>query len=342
MEETTSSSPDEVLSLDKVKARVGEELYRATSPVVTTTDIRKYAMAVYWPETPPRLFWDEEHAKHTRWRGIVAPEDFNAFAWPIAGPGRFPKGLVPAGPRRFNAASDARYHVPIRPGDVLQATETVLEPYERTGRSGRMLFIVTETRWTNQRGELVKTQRGEEVEILQETTAAEALPRPGGEGDGGYPLHPAAHGPIARFEDIELRQEIPAFQRTTDLQHWNRFAAVNDEFEYVHMDAESAKARGDKDAFAMGHLRFSYLHDLLRSWIGDSGIIRRVACQYRGIQYKGDTVTCRGVVARKYVKEGERSVDLELRVENQRGEILSRGEATVALPSRGEPSSLHP
>ena len=137
------------------------------------------------------------------------------------------------------------------------------------------------------------------------------------------------------FEDVSEGQEIPPFQRTTDLMHWNRFAAVNDEFVYVHMDEAFAKARGEKDVLAMGHLRFSYLHNMLRAWIGDYGSIRRVACQYRGSQYKGDTITCRGKVVRKYSEGTEYLVDLEVWVENQNREIISPGEATVALPSRG-------
>ncbi|HZU76165.1 MAG TPA: MaoC family dehydratase N-terminal domain-containing protein, partial [Dehalococcoidia bacterium] len=47
------------------------------SPPVSLSDIRKWAIAVYWPEVPPRIFWDEEYAKTTRWGGIIAPQDFN-------------------------------------------------------------------------------------------------------------------------------------------------------------------------------------------------------------------------------------------------------------------------
>ena len=53
------------------------------SPPISESDIRKWAIAVYWPETPPRQFWDAEYARTTRWGGIVAPEEFNPFAWPI-------------------------------------------------------------------------------------------------------------------------------------------------------------------------------------------------------------------------------------------------------------------
>lgn len=136
------------------------------------------------------------------------------------------------------------------------------------------------------------------------------------------------------FEDVSEGQEVPPFQRTTDLMYWNRFAAVNDEFVYVHMDDEFARQRGEKGVLAMGHLSFSHLHNMLRAWIGDSGRIKRVACQYRRINYKGDTITSRGRVVKKYGQEGDNLVDLEVWVENQNGEVITPGTATVALPSR--------
>ncbi|MGE0231265.1 MAG: MaoC family dehydratase N-terminal domain-containing protein [Flavobacteriaceae bacterium] len=332
MQAKDQAASSEEISLAEIKARVGEELYRFTSFPVTATDIRKYAIAVYWPERPPRLFWDEDHAKQTVWGGIVAPEDFNPFAWAMEGPGRFPMGLG-KGRRRFNAMSDARYFAPIRPADVITATETLLDPYERAGGNGHLIFVPTETRWTNQRGELVKIQRGEEVIIIQEGTSRPVRPSKGGSPAEAAPQS-QSYAPLnPRFEDVQEGQVLPPFERTTGLQHWNRFAAVNDEFEDIHMDVDLAKARGDRDVFAMGHLRFSYMHDFLRLWMGDAGVIKRVSCQYRGIQYKGDTVTCRGHIVRKYVENGEHLVDIDLWVENQAGQRIGPGRAVVALPS---------
>ena len=37
------------------------------------------------------------------------------------------------------------------------------------------------------------------------------------------------------FDDITAGDELPVFERTTDFAHWNRYAAVNDEFIDVHM-----------------------------------------------------------------------------------------------------------
>ncbi len=52
------------------------------SAPIRDSDIRRWALAVYWPAMPPRRFWDEAYARTTRWGGIVAPDEFNPFAWP--------------------------------------------------------------------------------------------------------------------------------------------------------------------------------------------------------------------------------------------------------------------
>src|SRR5262245_25672282 len=76
----------EITVSEDLKQWVGKEAARHTSPVIEVADIRKWAIAVHWPETPPRLFWDEPYAEKTRFGGIVAPENFNPFAWNIGIP----------------------------------------------------------------------------------------------------------------------------------------------------------------------------------------------------------------------------------------------------------------
>lgn len=134
---------------------------------------------------------------------------------------------------------------------------------------------------------------------------------------------------------LEVGQQLAPFVRVTGLHNWNRFAAVNDEFVPIHMDDEAGRAAGYQSAFGMGNLQLSYLHNLLRQWMGDDGRIERIACQFRSANVKGQTVTARGrLVAIRHV--GDRSVvELEVWTENQDGERLAPGSATVSLPKDG-------
>ena len=157
----------------EMQAAVGREYRWATSYPIAASDIRRWAIAVYYPEPAPPLYWDEEYAAKTPWGGIVAPEEFNPFAWMRAEPKGdlgpeaarpWPElhlGVTPPETRANIVAGMEMEHsgVRMRPGDVIRAVTRLAGYHERQGRLGLMLFTTSEERWTNQRGELVRTGR---------------------------------------------------------------------------------------------------------------------------------------------------------------------------------------
>jgi hypothetical protein len=156
---------------DKMRAAVGRVVEWRVSFPVSESDIRRWAVAVYYPDEPPRRFWDAEYAQRVH-GGIAAPEEFNPFAWLAADqmvpeiaplprdPDKFEKAIGIAGPglrHQINGGTESVYGAATRPGDVIRS-ETRLKDYrERRGRLGLMLITRTEAVWTNQRGELVQT-----------------------------------------------------------------------------------------------------------------------------------------------------------------------------------------
>ncbi|TAK76350.1 MAG: hypothetical protein EPO16_07335 [Dehalococcoidia bacterium] len=137
------------------------------------------------------------------------------------------------------------------------------------------------------------------------------------------------------FEDVKVGDEIPAWSRKTDFMNWNRYAAVNDEFVYIHMDDEAGRAAlNERGAFGMGNLRYTYMLDALRDWIGDEAEIREVGVQFRAINQKNDVLTVTGKITDKRVEDGEHRVYLDMNVVNQEGQPTCPGHAVVVLPSR--------
>ena len=55
----------------------------------------------------------------------------------------------------FDAGKDIELGAPIRPGDVITIVSTLHEVYEKTGRTGSMIFVVVRFTMTNQRRENV-------------------------------------------------------------------------------------------------------------------------------------------------------------------------------------------
>jgi acyl dehydratase len=133
---------------------------------------------------------------------------------------------------------------------------------------------------------------------------------------------------------LAVGTEIPVFRRTTGLQNWNRYAAVNHEFVDIHMDDEAGRAAGYPTAFGMGNLQWSFLHNVLRDWMGDEGRIVRLSCQFRAANTKGMTITAHGKITAIRDEDGETLVDLEVWTDSDSGQMMAPGKATVALPRR--------
>jgi N-terminal half of MaoC dehydratase len=155
----------------EMRAAAGREMGRRVSYPVSDSDIRRWALAVYYPERPPRQYWDAAYAASRGLGGLVAPLDFNPFAWLSAEPGfsgpgadgndpdQTEKTLGVPGPGlkfQLNGGVSARYGVRMRPGDVITSVLRLDGYAERTGRLGLMLFTTLVDKWTNQRGQLVK------------------------------------------------------------------------------------------------------------------------------------------------------------------------------------------
>ena len=65
--------------------------------------------------------------------------------------------------RLLDGGSEWEYFQPVRPGDRITAVTLIVDVFDRAGRSGQMLFVITETRYTNQFGELVATQKSTSI-----------------------------------------------------------------------------------------------------------------------------------------------------------------------------------
>lgn len=122
---------------------VGQEFDHTVFPPVTAEQIVAYATAC--GETNPR--WTRPGSD------LVAPP---TFALSLRGKHFMPKHMpATLGQHMFDAGKDIEVGVPVVAGDVLSSTSTVHDVYEKTGRSGRMTFVVFRTTVTNQRNETV-------------------------------------------------------------------------------------------------------------------------------------------------------------------------------------------
>ena len=139
---------------------------------------------------------------------------------------------------------------------------------------------------------------------------------------------------MTALADLTVGSQIPTFAREGTLHHWNRFAAVNDEFADHHMEDAAARHEGFPDAVGMGPLIFSLYHALLRQWLDGDGRIVSVTMRLRRPWVRAHTMVLRGEVTGIRDEAGVRYVDLNVRGEDTDGTVLNSGTAVVSNAPR--------
>src|SRR5512137_1208104 len=136
------------------------------------------------------------------------------------------------------------------------------------------------------------------------------------------------------FDEVKDGQDIPTLEKTRPRRTLVQGAGASGDFFELHYDKDFAQSLGNKDVLVHGRLEAAYLTQLLTDWVGEKGTVRRVSVQYRGNAFPGQKLLMKGKVTKKYQKDGENLVDLEIFVENPEGQRITPGTATVALPKK--------
>lgn len=137
------------------------------------------------------------------------------------------------------------------------------------------------------------------------------------------------------WEDVAEGMELPALVKEPTTRQLVQYAGASGDFYEIHYDKDFAIGNQLDGPILHGALKSAFLGQLVTDWMGPLGTLKRLQCQYRGMDAPGQTITVKGSVTRKYAAEGEYLVECELRLENAQGQNTTPGSATVALPSRG-------
>lgn len=132
------------------------------------------------------------------------------------------------------------------------------------------------------------------------------------------------------FEELQVGSEIsPITKEVTKVQIF-MFSAVTWNRHRIHYDSDFAQTH-DKlpNVLAQRPLLGSFLAQMLFDWVGEKGKIKRVEWSNRGPAVPDDILTCHGKIVKKCVIDGEHLVELEVWIENQRGEHIVPGKAEV-------------
>ena len=137
-----------VLELEYDRSLYGKE-HEAGPFEVTKEQIKAFSQSI--GDSNP-IFNDQEAAQAAGYADVVAPPTFCTL---MVHRVELPDIKLKFGRMRMHAGQRVQPRAPIVAGDLLTASSHLKDVYPKTGRSGTMVFIVWETTFRNQNGEVV-------------------------------------------------------------------------------------------------------------------------------------------------------------------------------------------
>jgi acyl dehydratase len=133
------------------------------------------------------------------------------------------------------------------------------------------------------------------------------------------------------WSELRVGDDLPPLTKPAiDRVQITRYAASSGDFNRLHLDEPYAHAVGFPGLFAPGMLAMAFVGQLLTAWLR-RGHVRKLGARFIKIVWPGDELTCRGRIAELRKESGACYADVELWAENQKGELVLRGQASCEL-----------
>jgi acyl dehydratase len=140
----------------------------------------------------------------------------------------------------------------------------------------------------------------------------------------------------ARFEDLDVGQELPARTRLVTREDVRAYAEASGDHNPLHQDDEVAHAAGFPRVVAHGMYTMGTLASWLAEWAGDPAALVRLQVNFRAPVLVEETIACGGRV--RSLDPETRTALLEVWVTLERDGAtewpIRRSEAEVRLPRR--------
>jgi acyl dehydratase len=137
---------------------------------------------------------------------------------------------------------------------------------------------------------------------------------------------------MPRFEDIREGDTLTEVRKTPTLQTLVKYSAGGGDFNPLHHDYSFPQAKQIGSIIVHGRFKYASLGEFVSNWLGHAGRIRKLSCQYRGMDLPNKEFVCKGVVKKKSSEGGQKIVELDVWVENAEGKKTTPGSATLVFP----------
>ena len=136
------------------------------------------------------------------------------------------------------------------------------------------------------------------------------------------------------FEDIEEGSEVPTVRKDPTTQQLVKYAGASGDYYQIHYDKAYALNNGLPDVILHVALKNAFLGQLMTDFVGLDGSLKKLNVQYRAMDVPGTPVFAKGIVKKKYIKDGENIAECDIWLETHDGKTTTPGSAVVSLPNR--------
>ena len=136
-----------------------------------------------------------------------------------------------------------------------------------------------------------------------------------------------------KWESIKEGDSLPELRKRPGVTQLVKYSAGSGDFNPLHHDYDFPQSSMLGTIIVHGRFKYAALGELVSNWLGHSGRIKKLSCQYRGMDLPDKEFVCTGKVTKKFEQDGEKLVELQLAALNEEGQATTPGQAVVVLKS---------
>ncbi|MDJ0788626.1 MAG: MaoC/PaaZ C-terminal domain-containing protein [Myxococcota bacterium] len=133
------------------------------------------------------------------------------------------------------------------------------------------------------------------------------------------------------WDSVSEGDEIGSLTKKPGVSQLVKYAAGSGDFNPLHHDYAFPQSKALGSIIVHGRFKYASLGEAVSNWLGHAGRIRKLSCQYRGMDFPDREMSVGGRVKRKYEEHGAKLVELELWTTNDEGKNTTPGTAIVEL-----------
>ena len=133
------------------------------------------------------------------------------------------------------------------------------------------------------------------------------------------------------YASVTVGDALPTLNKAPSRLQLVQYAAGSGDFNPLHFDPDFPQAKQIGDNIVHGRMKYACLGELVSEWLGHSGWVKSISCQYRGMDMRGAAFTVTGTVAGKREENGQKIVELDVWTANEAGQKTTPGKAVVVL-----------